>query len=56
MVLIFIRRRSLEFLIFVASPIGSSGGLKGKMASGDAHPYLTLFYLENFALLDLWHV
>ena len=24
------------------------GGLKGKMAPGDAHPYLALFYLENF--------
>ena len=24
---------------------GSSGGLKGKTAPGDAHPYLALFYL-----------
>ena len=25
--------------------IAPSGGLKGKMALGDAHPYLALFYL-----------
>lgn len=24
------------------------GGLKGKMALGDAHPYLALFYLSKF--------
>lgn len=26
------------------------GGLKGKTAPGDAHPYLALFYLEFFCL------
>lgn len=26
----------------------TQGGLKGKMAPGDAHPYLALFYLVKF--------
>lgn|GEM_PF-5282180 len=29
-----------------------SGGLKGKMAPGDAHPYLALFYLKLFLSFD----
>jgi hypothetical protein cdiviTM7_00895 len=30
-----------------ASLIYSAGGLKGKTALGDAHPYLALFYLHK---------
>ena len=35
----------MEFWYDASSEDGSSGGLKGKMAPGDAHPYLALFYL-----------
>ena len=29
------------------------GGLKGKMAPGDAHPYLAPFYFRNLSAPDL---
>ena len=35
----------MEFLIATLHRYGSSGGLKGNKAPGDAHPYLALFYL-----------
>ena len=32
---------------------GSPGGLKGRIAPGDAHPYLALFDWENVAVNQL---
>ena len=44
MVLTVVRRRLFGVLAVVASlEHGSSGGLKGNKAPGDAHPYLALF-------------
>lgn len=44
MVLTVVRRRPFGVLAVVASlKYGSSGGLKGNKAPGDAHPYLALF-------------
>ena len=44
MVLTVVRRRPFGVLAVVASrEHGSSGGLKGNKAPGDAHPYLALF-------------
>lgn len=39
--------RTFGVLVATLRRYGSSGGLKGKKASGDAHPYLALFCWEK---------
>ena len=39
--------RTFGVLVATLHWYGSSGGLKGKKASGDAHPYLALFCWEK---------
>ena len=43
--------RTFGVLVTTLHWYGSSGGLKGKKASGDAHPYLALFCWEKLVIL-----
>ena len=50
--LIINQARTFGVLVTTLRRDGSSGGLKGKKAPGDAHPYLVLFLLVIFICLS----